>query len=920
LLPFTSFAQTADIQPCRIVQPAIQTVGTNIFNDRQEQDLGDALAESVESGLRIAHPAADDHLTRIGERLLKTLPPTGIHYTFRVYDSGEINAFAIPGGRVYVSRKLIAAVKNEDELAGVLAHEIGHIASHQTAIELSRILLIRLGVTQVGDRGEIFATVHKLMSTPPKKNEAEESEEKDQLAADRVSIYAMVEAGYAPESMASFLNASLGNQGKTGNWFTDTFGMTWESSRRYRRVLKLIGEFPIGCKGRTPASSAAFQAWKRAIEEERVRLVAQGAEGDRQLKLDPPLRSSYWNIRFSPNGKYVLAQDEGSISVADTGAKKILFQIEAPRAGEAQFMPDSASVSFFDSNLRVESWAIASGKRLKVKELVVYGGCYQKQLSPDGKIFLCASLSIHDNYPRIGLRLIDVETGTDLYNNDSFHSPVGINRDDLLAIAVHVLGNSRIVNTAFSPDSHYLMAVAGENHLAFDLQKKTAIQLEGKLKGLEQTRMAFLAPDRLYAIGNSKGDHMYQTRTYSFPEGKVLKEGELGDVQFESTSDPRYLHVWPLKNYAAGIVDLEQGKIVAATKLPALDAWGTVSAAEDSMGGLQIRQINDPAKMDRIALPQGPLPNIEAGAITADGKYLTVSLNHRSAIWDMETGKRLRVLRPYTSAWIDASHTLFGQFPKFINFEPNEWKISLDTNQSAEIAKVDDTEWQFHDFELRFKPKSKSKDTTHNITFEVKKMVSQTVAWTRDFPHERPAVWPGEGDRLVLGWDLSSQTAKDEIKAHPDLEAEANALSNKKKGLLLEVVEAASGTSAGQIVLPEADLTHGWNDERRTRVSGNYVLVHGEHGNTVIYQFDTGKKTGEFFGGVLASDSKLGLVAAINREDELFLVDEATGKELQRFTLGSPVRMGRILAGQPNTLVVLTADQTIHKLPLMPRP
>ena len=76
--------------------------------------------------MRIAPPADDDELTRIGEKLLATLPPTGIHYRFRIYDSGEVNAFSVAGGRVYVSRKLIAAVKNEDELAGVLAHELGH--------------------------------------------------------------------------------------------------------------------------------------------------------------------------------------------------------------------------------------------------------------------------------------------------------------------------------------------------------------------------------------------------------------------------------------------------------------------------------------------------------------------------------------------------------------------------------------------------------------------------------------------------------------------------------------------------------------------------------------------------------------------------------------------------------------------------
>jgi hypothetical protein len=89
-------AQPAKAPACVVEPPTFVTNAPNIFNDRQEQDLGDALAESFEADMRLAPPAADDQLTRIGEKLLATLPPTGIHYHFRVYDSGEINGFSWP--------------------------------------------------------------------------------------------------------------------------------------------------------------------------------------------------------------------------------------------------------------------------------------------------------------------------------------------------------------------------------------------------------------------------------------------------------------------------------------------------------------------------------------------------------------------------------------------------------------------------------------------------------------------------------------------------------------------------------------------------------------------------------------------------------------------------------------------------------
>ena len=168
----------------------------------------------------------------------------------------------------------------------------------------------------------------------------------------------------------------------------------------------------------------------------------------------------------------------------------------------------------------------------------------------------------------------------------------------------------------------------------------------------------------------------------------------------------------------------------------------------------------------------------------------------------------------------------------------------------------------------------------------------------------------------MLAWDLTTDTAKEEVKKYPKLQEETKSLNNHKKGMLLEIVQAATGASLEQVALPEVDLTRGWNDERFAWVNGEYILVRGEHDNTVIYRLDTGAKVGEFFGSPLAMGEPAGLIAATNREDEVLLVDERTGKEIERFTLGSPARLGRIVTGGQNELLVLTADQVVHRLPL----
>src|SRR6202011_701917 len=108
-------------------------------------------------------------------------------------------------------------------------------------------------------------------------------------------------------------NDSMVNKGKTGNWLSDMVGLTHENSQRYRSALKLISTLPAGCKGKPPNSSEAFIAWQRSQVEERAKTVAQGTDGDKALKLEAPLRATMWRIHFSPDGHYVLGQDEAGI-------------------------------------------------------------------------------------------------------------------------------------------------------------------------------------------------------------------------------------------------------------------------------------------------------------------------------------------------------------------------------------------------------------------------------------------------------------------------------------------------------------------------------------------------------------------------------------------------------------------------------
>jgi hypothetical protein len=464
-----------------------------------------------------------------------------------------------------------------------------------------------------------------------------------------------------------------------------------------------------------------------------------------------------------------------------------------------------------------------------------------------------------------------------------------------------------------SSDGDYLLATGGDHVLAYDLQKRQPISLGGKLKDLQPSHMTFIGSNELFYEGDTESGGLRHGLLMSFPDGKLIKDIVIGDQYVEGVTKGEALVAWPLKGDAVGLVDLSAGKIVAETQFPAFDLWDKFVASEDLQGGLQLGDLSV-ADSVRIPLPVGPLPNMRAAAFSSDGHYVALSLRNRSAVWQLETGKQTHLMRPFRSAWIDEEDRMWGQYPKYLGRDPMETQLALNSSEDKNFGKYDNEDWQYRDLQFRLKPMGKDKDARSHATLEVKKMETQAVAWSRDYPHETPACWQAEDNRMVLAWDLSNDTARAEIKGDEALQREAQALKNKNRGMLIETVNPETGAPYQKVLIPESDLSSGWDDVRRAMVSGQFVLVHGEHSNTVIYRIDTGEKVGEFFGTPLATDSATGLIAAVNREDEILLVDERSGKEIERFTLGSPARLARIVSGKK--LLVLTADQVVHQLPL----
>jgi predicted Zn-dependent protease len=178
---------------------------------QRDLELGAEVAKQVEQQFGLyAHPKANAYLEELGARLVATVNDSRWKFTFHIVDQPEPNAFAIPGGGIYVSRGLLALVNREDELAGVLAHEMAHVTERHSARQQRQGFLPGLLTLPGNVVGNVVGeNLGALINAPietvggawlSKYSRGQESD------SDRIGIRTAAQAGYDPLALADILH------------------------------------------------------------------------------------------------------------------------------------------------------------------------------------------------------------------------------------------------------------------------------------------------------------------------------------------------------------------------------------------------------------------------------------------------------------------------------------------------------------------------------------------------------------------------------------------------------------------------------------------------------------------------------------------------------------------------------------------
>jgi predicted Zn-dependent protease len=178
------------------------TGGTDIvlMSESQEIKIGrEAHEEMMKEGAAYPDEALQDYVNRVGQRVAATSDRPDIEYTFTVIDSEQINAFALPGGYIYINRGLMVYLDNEEELAAVLAHEVGHVtarhAVRQKTQTTTNSILAQLAYVTTGSAD--LAQASNMYGTSLVRGYGREME----LEADGEGAEYLHNAGYDPNAL-----------------------------------------------------------------------------------------------------------------------------------------------------------------------------------------------------------------------------------------------------------------------------------------------------------------------------------------------------------------------------------------------------------------------------------------------------------------------------------------------------------------------------------------------------------------------------------------------------------------------------------------------------------------------------------------------------------------------------------------------
>jgi predicted Zn-dependent protease len=235
---------------------------------QQEVQAGGDYARQINSQLPLVRDSyTNQYINQLGRQIAAQADQRGIPYTFYVVNSDVVNAFSIPGGHIYVNRGIVERADNVAQLAGVLAHEIGHVAERhgiqqaQRAQNANTALSVLYGVLMRRNPSGVERAGIQVGGTAVLAGYSRGAEHE----ADRVAIGYMMRSGYNPHGLPQFFGKLMNEQrrqpSKVEQWFA-THPLTQE---RVSNTTAAINATPGANNSRLVTDNREFQNFRARV-------------------------------------------------------------------------------------------------------------------------------------------------------------------------------------------------------------------------------------------------------------------------------------------------------------------------------------------------------------------------------------------------------------------------------------------------------------------------------------------------------------------------------------------------------------------------------------------------------------------------------------------------------------------------------
>jgi predicted Zn-dependent protease len=245
---------------------AISVVGCSISR-QQEAEMGRDYAIQINQQLPIVQDAeVNRYINLLGGQIARLTSAPDHNWTFFIVDSPEVNAFAVPGGYVYVNRGLIARTDRMDELAGVLGHEIGHVVERHSVEQMEKAQRAELGVGLAcvltgACGGQAAGTLINVAGTAVFARFSREAE----LEADNVGFDNVLRAGISPQGIATMFEKLLEERRTRPSAVEGWFATHPLEEDRLARIQARIAQIPAADLARLTRDSQNYQSFKRRL-------------------------------------------------------------------------------------------------------------------------------------------------------------------------------------------------------------------------------------------------------------------------------------------------------------------------------------------------------------------------------------------------------------------------------------------------------------------------------------------------------------------------------------------------------------------------------------------------------------------------------------------------------------------------------